>query len=362
MVNTTKKLTTLYSLVFIFSMALLAGCGGGSGSSSSGSLELIEDYTGYISGAVNGYEENIFLAQRSYYSSDRDQFLYAYRQDSASPELLVEEDSVYLDLDNEFTSAKRMNVNSEWTATVLQYAYTPAGETKEIESYITLVSTERPNDGRALELFSAIPDVDIIDTVAYNGLLLIASDTELAVFNISDVSSPLLEGSYTINNTFSSLVAVPGGFYAFHSNGLTYVNCSDIDNITFTEIVDEDIKKAQRAWLVGNDLYIGGPSKYTDMSKIVKLDISNPSSPQILYIDDQIDGVARDFAYDTASRKFYVALKSLDNKDIILGYTESTNGFSQINSFQLTHRVDSFYVWNGFFYIDDYDMSVYKLQ
>lgn len=339
---------------------ILTACGGGGDSStSSGSLKLIEQHTGYISGAVNGYEDSIFLAQRSYNSSDNDQFLYAYRQDAVSSDLLIEEDTVYLNVSNDFINVTRMNVNSQWIATVLKYGY--SGSSK---SYITLIPAQRPTDGRTLELFFT-SSTDVVDTVAYNDSLLIASDTELTLYNISDVSSPFLEGKYTIANNFSSLVAVPGGFYAFNNNGLTYVNCSDKDNITFTEIANEDIKKAKRAWLIGNDLYIGGPSKYANMSKIVKLDVTNPSSPVVLHIEDQIDGKAYDFAYDTASSKLYIALVSEESqyKDI-LEYSENVNGFNKTNTLQQYnyYNIDSFYVYNGLFYIDSYDMSVYKLQ
>jgi hypothetical protein len=223
-----------------------------------------------------------------------------------------------------------------------------------------------PDNGHKLDLFGVIDIIDIVDAVAYNNLLLIASERELALFDISDTSSPLL--TYTGNDTFSSLVAVSGGFYAFNSHGLTYVNCSNKDNIVFTEIENEDIKQTKRAWLKENNLYIGGPSKYANMSKIAKLDITTPSSPAILYIDDQIQGTAVDFAYDSGLDKLYLAFEAADTatepEKTILEYTEDLNGFTQTNvlKFKSNSKMGSFYIWNGFFYIDGYNMVVYKLQ
>ena len=121
-------------------------------------------------------------------------------------------------------------------------------------------------------------------------------------------------------------------------------------------------KQAKKAYLIGSKIYIGGPSKYAGKCKIARIDISNPLSPQIDYINDTIDGTFCDFSYDVASGIYYLV-----NTDKVLWYWESGGSIVNIGSATLTAYTLSYsqsYAWNNIFYFGTpgAGLNIYKMH
>ena len=202
--------------------------------------------------------------------------------------------------------------------------------------------------------FNAILD----RAVAAGNWLLVASDTDLELYLISTPTSPVLKGSYTLSAVTSVLTALSGGFFVITNNGYAYLDISDPSNIVFSETANVDIKQSNKAYLIGNKLYIGGPSKYAGKFKIARVDLTTPSNPTIDIINDQIDGTANDFSYDGIDGYY------LQTSDSVKLYKEAGGALSLVKAVSLASysRIASqFYAWNGRFYTTANGVSIYRM-
>ena len=332
-------------------LMFLSGCGGGSttanSSSASGALVFMDSYDGFLVGGVSGYEDRVFVAQQHYEYADGRHFLYVFQQDATTPQYLLEEDAVYLNLDDRDSYSRRVNVNSQWATVILKHSY-------QVQwGYVALVPTVSPSETRTIKLLMRFEEpVDY--AAAFDSRLLVSSGAELALFDISDLSNPVLLQAYSAGLQYSSIVAVPNGFYAFNTAGITHVNIVDQ---TFTEIADMDMKNTERAIVVGNTMYFGGLSKYMNNSMIGKADITDPASPELLSTYDQIAGKIIDFSFDTATQKAYMAVDDTN----VYEFIEDESGFVRTKSMQL-RGIASFYVYNGYLYAQIYDLNIFKIN
>ena len=213
------------------------------------------------------------------------------------------------------------------------------------DGWVALVSLSGPNYTLAATLaFNATLD----RSVAADNWLLVASSTDLELYSIATPTAPVLTGSYTLSSTTTSMVALPHGFFVITNNGYAYLNTSDPLNITFSETADSDIKQSKSAYLIGNKLYIGGPSKYAGKIKIARVDLTTPSSPAVDIINDQIDGNLNGFSYD-GGEGYYVETfdKVMQYKDAggVLGLNKEVSSTSYSRS-----GASQFYSWNGRYY------------
>ena len=336
-------------------LLLLSGCG--STDDQSRSLTLVEEIETLTQNLLTGYKDIIVTGENDGESDGNyKKTLNILQKDSQTDNLLLL-NSVYLGVANLYTPISSISLNSKWATVIMSGTY--GGD----ESFISLVDLQN-NDISSLSLVLNFQQI-IEHAIANDNYLLLSFANEVAIYDISDLSNPILENTYVSNGSISSIVGITDGFYAINSQGLVYVNYSDNSNISFTEIVDTDIKESEKVYVYGDYMYIAGNSKYQGQSKIAKVDISIPSSPNVLLINDTINGLSDNynvyetFSYDFSSGKYYLALTHEVHQ-----YIESNGGLSMSNSSQLLglENFNYIYAWNNYLYVDDYFLSVYKFK
>jgi len=346
----------LKSTIFFLSASLLflSGCGGGSSEDvETTSLLLVENVKTLTPSLVSGYEDIIVTGDE-----DRGKKYLKIHQKDATTQSLINLGTVYLGVDNTYRPIQQVSTNSQWATTIM------SGTFNGSESFVALVDVNKTN-GYSLDLLLNINDT-IEYAVASDHYLLLSSTNQLALYDISDLTAPVLTKSFTSTGNISTIVSVTNGFYAINTNGLLYIDYSDNSNITSTEIIDIDIKESQKAYVVGNNMYIAGDSKFAGKSKIAKVDIATLNSPNILLLNDTIVGIYAsyniydDFSYDSASGKYYLLLSN-----DIHEYIESNGGLTLTNSAKLnnsTHSVDAIYARDGYIYMDEYFLNSYRFK
>ena len=285
--------------------------------------------------------------------------LKIYQQDSTDADLLIELCSVYLGIDTLYHGVADIELNSQW-ATIAMNASLSTGN-----GWVALVPLSGPS--YSLSALITLGDNNISKAVAMGEWLLVTSKATLTVYSITTPSSPVQKGTYTLSSIPTSITGLPNGFFITTANGYAFLDVSNSSNITLSEETANDnaanIRQADKAYLIDNKLYIGGPSKYTGMYKIARLDMTTPSSPTIDIIEDKIswtdsnyyDGELSNFGYDGANAEYYV-----QNNDIVRIYKED-NGVLTLTmslafpSYEFVNppsNYGSFYVWNGRFYTE----------
>lgn len=324
---------------------LFCSCGSGGGASGAGSTSAIIQNIPLEN--VNGVNGNGNIIVASYTDTTTHggntgfkETLKIYQQDSTNPDLLLNLSSVYLGVDTLYHGVPDITLNSQWATITMNDTDLGAND-----GWVALVSLSGPNYTLAATLaFNATLD----RSVAADNWLLVASSTDLELYSIATPTAPVLTGLYTLSSTTTSMVALPHGFFVITNNGYAYLNTSDPLNITFSETADSDIKQSKSAYLIGNKLYIGGPSKYAGKIKIARVDLTTPSSPAVDIINDQIDGNLNGFSYD-GGEGYYVETfdKVMQYKDAggVLGLNKEVSSTSYSRS-----GASQFYSWNGRYY------------
>jgi hypothetical protein len=229
-----------------------------------------------------------------------------------------------------------------------------------VPAWVALVSLANSPSFSLDALFESGEPLD--RAIASDNWLLVASGTSLDLYDITSLQTPVLVKSFSASSSTTSLVAVPNGLFVITNNGYGFLDVSDTNNITFTETADLDIKGSKKAYLIGNKLYIGGPSKFVGSIKIARLDISSPGSPAIDLLNDQIQGTLADFAFDGSQSYFVLKANSVqlfqENNN-----TLSLNKSASLTSSTFSTQVSKFYAHTGRFYVlKSGTMQIYRMQ
>lgn len=332
---------------------LIGGCGSDSNNNSNNSPVLVQSIPLYANG-LNG-NGNIVVA--SYTDSSNagantgfKETLKIYRQDPLNADLLFDLSSVYLGVDTLYNRVSDITLNPQWATVTMNdnELYTNRG-------WVALVPLSGPNYTLSATLeFNATLD----RAVAVADWLLVASNTDLALYSISTPTALVLKGSYSLSTSTTSLTALSNGFFITTNNGYANIDITDPLNILFTETANVDIKQSKKAYLIGNKLYIGGPSKYAGKVKIARLDLTTPNNPAIDIINDQINGAFIDFSYDGVDGYY------LQTVDSVKLYKETGSSLSLMKSASLSsysNNASQFYAYNNRFYIGKWSMNIYKM-
>ncbi len=264
--------------------------------------------------------------------------LKLFKQDSIDPDLLIDLSSVYLGVDTLYHRVSDITLNDQWAVVTLNFNDGPQG-------WVALVSLKNSPSFTLDALLTIQTTLD--RAIAGNNWLLVAANTSLSLFDITSPSSPVLETSFAATSNTTALVALPTGFWVITNNGYGVVDTSDVNNITYTEKSDLDIKGSNKAYLIGNKLYLGGPSKFVGYSKAARLDLTTPSAPMIDLLHDQIPGNFLDFAFDGDKSYFLLTPSSV----VLL--QEVNDSLSVIDSFltqAFAGRASQFYAWANRYY------------
>ena len=154
------------------------------------------------------------------------------------------------------------------------------------------------------------------------------------------------------------MVAVSGGFLIFTNNGYGFVDITNPASASFAETSNLDLKQSKKTYLIGNRLYIGGPSKVAGKAKIARLNIASPNSPIVDFIDDQITGNFSDFSFDGVDGYY------LKTDELIALYQESGISLALKQSAVFAtfpNSVTNFYAYKGRFYFGQNGVNIYKL-
>lgn len=276
------------------------------------------------------------------------QTLNIYRQDSANPDALTSLNSVYLGVDTLYQRLSDLAVTEQWITATMHFNRGAGG-------WISLVGLTPTISGATTFEFQ-----DTVDrALAHGQWLLMATNTSVLLYDISVVSSPTLIRTFTLASAISSIAPLADGFFLMTQSGYGVLELSDTQNITFVEVPHDDIKASVKAYRAGNALYIAGPSRIAGKSKVARLDVSNPSSPVVTALNDQIDGGFIEFAHDGAGRYFLMTSDAIhllteSAPSVVLRQTVAT----QTRYPQSASRL---FAANGRFYTTDTGVSVYRM-
>jgi LVIVD repeat len=339
---------TLFILICVSSCGSSGGFGGGSGNTP----VTVQTVQFMNSNGVNG-NGNIVVASYTDASNAGantgfKETLKIYQQDSTNRDLLLDLSSVYLGVDTLYHRISDITLNSQWATITMNY-----NELYTNQGWVALVPLSGPN----YTLSATLPFNATLDrAVASGNWLLVASGIDLALYSISTPTSPVLAGSYSLSSDTTSMVALSNGFFVITNNGFAYLNTSDPSNIT--ETTNADIKQSKKAYLIGNKVYIGGPSKYAGKIKLARIDVTTPSNPSIDFINDQIDGTFTDFSYDGVDGYY------LQTSDSVKLYKESSGTLTLVQSVSLTsysRSASQLYASNGRFYTTTGGLTIYRM-
>jgi hypothetical protein len=289
-------------VAFLVVLTSLGGCGGsGGGSADADSANRVVQISSLPFANLDGLNGHGRMVVASYLDSTNairnegyKQSLAIYQQDTAQPDQLVVLGNVDLGVDTLYKSLSSLDVNEQWATATINFNLGAS-------AWVALVAMVGPT----YSLAATIPfDATLDHAVAHGHWLVVSAGTSASLLDITNPQSPVLSKTFTLSASTTSIVSVGGGFLLITNNGYGYL---DPVSATLTETADSDIKASTKASLVGAHLYISGPSKYAGKTKVAKLDVSVPSSPSVMLLNDQIDGVYPEFAYDGAGGFFLVA-------------------------------------------------------
>lgn len=342
-----------FALVIFISLVITA-CGGSGGDNlnQNNTPLLVQSIPIYNTNGLNGYGNIVAMSYTDTSSagsfSGFNETLKVYQQDVVNPDLLLDLGSVDLGVDTLYHRLADITLNSQWATVTINYNESSQG-------WVALV----PMAGPTYSLSATISIGATLDrAVAMGNWLLVASDTDLALYDITTPSSPVLKATYVLSGSTTSMVALENGFFVITNNGYGYMDVSNPLNIIFDEAANADIKQSKKAYLVGNKLYIGGPSIYAGKSKIARLDISTPDAPTVDVINDNIDGTFADFCYDSVDGYY------LWSTDSVKLYKESEGSLNLYKSTPLNgypQNSSHLFAYNGRFYIGSGGVNIYRM-
>lgn len=349
---------TVKLLLVMFLSIAVAGCGGGSsGASSNNSAVLIQSI---LLPNVNGLNGNASIVAMSYTdisnagaSTGFKETLKIYQQDAVHPDLLLDLSSVYLGVDTLYHRLSDITLSQQWATVTMNYNNIPPVPP---EGWVALVPMSNPTYSLSATL--SFPATTLDRAVAMGNWLVVASNTDIALYDITVPASPVLKTTYVLSANTTSMVALANGFFVITNNGYVYMDVSNPASITFTETANADIKQSKKAYLIGNKIYIGGTSKYAGKAKIARVDVTTPSTPIVEIINDQIDGTLVDFSYDSVDGYY------LQMTDSVKLYKETSGVLSLSKSASLTsypNNASQLYAYNGRFYIGKGGMNIYRI-
>jgi hypothetical protein len=327
------------------------GCGGGTSAISNNSPVLVQSIPLYANG-LNG-NGNIIAASYTDQSgagatTGFKETLNIYQQDSVNPDLLLNLGSVYLGVDTLYHRLADVTLNAQWATVTMN-------DNLLTQGWVALVPLSGPSYSLSATL---LINATLDRAVAMGNWLLIASSTSVALYDITTPSAPVLKTSFPLSASTTSMIALANGFFVISNNGYGYMDVSNPLNITFTEAANADIKASQKANLIGNKIYIGGPSKYAGKVKIARVDVTVPGTPIVDIINDQINGTFVDFSYDSVDSYY------LQMTDSVQLYKE-TNGVLSLNKsaslMSNFNNASQLHAYNGRFYIGKWGMKIYRM-
>lgn len=337
--------------VIFFSIVVVA-CGGGGSRSSSTSPVSVQSIPLANANGLNGNGSIIAMSYTD--ASGAGSFagfketLKVYQQDAVNPDLLLDLSSVYLGVNTLYHRLADITLNSQWTTVTINF-------NEAAQGWVALV----PMAGPTYSLSATLPFNATLDrAVAMGNWLLVASTTDIALYDITDPVSPVLKASYILSASSTSMVALSNGFFVITNNGYGYMDVSNPASVTFTETANADIKQSKKAYLTGNKIYIGGPSKYAGYAKIARVDVTTPGTPTVDIINDRISGTFVDFGYDSVDG-YYLQLT-----DSVKLYTEAGGVLSLKKSASLSSyskNASQLHAHKGRFYIGSGGVNIYRM-
>jgi len=336
-------------------MLLVAACGGGGdgGGSGAGPISLgnvpymnLRGLNGHGSVVVTSYTDT----SNAGVSSGFKETLAIYRQDTAHPGALLNLGNVFLGVETLYHRLTSLDINDQWATATINYNDGALG-------WVSLVSMSGPNYSLAavLELNQTLDHA-----VAHDHWLVVTAGAAAMLYDISKPQSSVLSKTFILSSPTSTIVALGDGFLLITDSGYAFLNPG---NATLVESSNIDIKSSKKAYLVGTNLYIGGPSKYAGKSKVAKLDMSVPVSPAVTMLNDTVDGELIDFAYDGAGGYFLATGAQLSGNQIQM-FVESSGALTLRQSAPYTsyaNAASQFFASQGIFYTTTSGLGIYKM-
>jgi hypothetical protein len=273
-------------------------------SSSTDNLQLLTSDTELNADGLNGYNDIIAFCYADY-SNGFDETVKLYQYESNNPDGVLYLDSIALGVGDK--KLVDIEVNEDWVTVTMNSYTTPV-------SVVALISLSDLSNLSLTKKFNYNNASD--SAVANQSYLLVSNGTSLKIYEISTGN---LMADFSIVSEVSSAVALNNGFFVITGNGYVVVDTSDPSSIDYNSYSNDDIKGSEKSYLYGNMLYIAGPSKYVGKTKIAKVDITNPLSPVMVLLKDDINKTYMDFSYDTDGSYYLVTGTE------IIKYIESGN-------------------------------------
>ncbi len=325
----------------------ITACGGGGdrGDSAPGSqrvLAPVQTITIPHAGAMNGItgvEDLVALVYTSTDSGFRES-LKIFRQNPANADSLIDVGNVYLGVDTLYHGVSDVSATADWIAVAINRTVYP------LQGWVALVSLA--DNTYLLDGFIEVDSNTIDHVVAKGTWLLVSHNSIVDLYDISTITTPIKFATFAPNGIVKSMTALPAGFFLTTSNGFGYLDVSVMDNVTFVEGTNIDIKDVEQGYYSDGKLYIGGPSKYVGKSKMARLDVTTPASPQMELLNDQIEGNFLNMSVDGSGRYFLLTDTSVSS------YVQMNDSFAMEDiAFGVVapHPENQFYAWNGRFYI-----------
>lgn len=123
--------------------------------------------------------------------------------------------------------------------------------------------------------------------------LLAASGTRL---ELVDTTAPATRFTSAAPSPVTSILETAGGFVAFTETGFVRVE-PDASSPSFVSSTSVEVRRFRRAFLDGTDAVAAGPAATFGMTRIARLDLSNPRAP-VVKKSSELNGEYASFAWD----------------------------------------------------------------
>ncbi len=311
-------------------IALLSiGCSSGSSSSSlneENAPKLVNYVSSFNVNAVDGVNDIVVMeytdTSNNSGTAGFDATLNIYKQNPVDKNTLLIEGSVNLGVGTLYKRTSNINTNSEWVAITLNHNFSDSG-------WVALVSLTK-NPTYKLDLLLDIPQT-LSKSAATGDWLLAVYGNTLALYDISDIITPVLNQNFPLSSDVTNIACLSNGCYLFSKNSYYYLDLSNSASINIIEIVDNDLKNIMKSYISGTSIMLAGPSNVVGNTRVAKVNVDDPFNPVTEIIKNDITGDYIEFAFDQGAGFYYVVTSSTLYK-----YQEDNIIFSEVSTAPIT--------------------------
>lgn len=247
--------------------------------------ELAYDYI-WGAEALTGWGDIIAAAYTT--SPDYAEYVRIYQFDEDKPNNLIHLSDVFSGVETLYSTVADIYVDS-------QHIVLAQNSTQAAGGMISIFKI-LPSGVFNLDGFFSIP-YNVRKACIFNDVLLVSSAIETNFYSIEGGDTALLN-SFPRTEKEGVSLTYPNGFITFHANGYSIFDCTDPQAISKTDFIDQYLKDCRNGIRYGNYLYLGGPSRLSGHTKIIRARLAGDDGIEILKMNEDIPGEYKNFTYD----------------------------------------------------------------